>query len=58
LVADLVAEGVPLRGVLLYGLARPSAQPEASRVASLAPEWLEDFALRIRATGLSVRVNP
>jgi wyosine [tRNA(Phe)-imidazoG37] synthetase (radical SAM superfamily) len=58
LVAQLVADGVPLRGVLLYGLARPSVQPEASRVAPLAREWLEDFALRIRETGLPVRVNP
>jgi wyosine [tRNA(Phe)-imidazoG37] synthetase (radical SAM superfamily) len=58
LVAELVREGVPLRGVLLYGLARPSAQPEASRVASLPPEWLEDFGRRIGETGLVVRVSP
>jgi wyosine [tRNA(Phe)-imidazoG37] synthetase (radical SAM superfamily) len=58
LIAELVAEKVPLRGVLLYGLARPSAQPEASRIASLPPEWLEDFGRRIGETGLLVRVSP
>ena len=58
LVAELVAEGIPLRGVLLYGLARPSAQPEANRVAPLPREWLDDFALRIREKGLVVRVSP
>jgi hypothetical protein len=52
------AQRLPLRGVLLYGLARPSWQPEAPRLASLPPERLEAFAQRIRALGFSVKVTP
>ncbi|MBU1222883.1 MAG: radical SAM protein [Gammaproteobacteria bacterium] len=49
---------IPLRGVLLYGLARPSMQPQASRLSALPAEWLETFAEKIRATGLTVKVSP
>lgn len=50
--------GVPLRGVLLYGVARPSYQPEAARISSLTEVWLDGFAERIRATGFPVTVSP
>jgi hypothetical protein len=53
-----MAERIPLQGVLLYGLARQSLQPEAARLSPLAPEWLEAFAQRIRALGLAVKVTP
>jgi len=48
-----------LAGVHLYGLARPSTQPEATRLQALPVDWMESFAQRIRAqTGLTVRVSP
>jgi wyosine [tRNA(Phe)-imidazoG37] synthetase (radical SAM superfamily) len=48
-----------LAGVHLYGLARPSLQPEAPRLASLPAAWLEGFARRIEEkSGLTVRVSP
>lgn len=48
-----------LAGVHLYGLARPSQQPEAARLQALPAQWLEAFAERMRAvTGLTVRVSP
>ncbi len=48
-----------LAGVHLYGLARPSMQPEAARLEALPQIWLDDFARRIgEATGLTVRVSP
>lgn len=50
--------GTNLRGVLLYGIARPSMQPEAVRLATLPPEWLNVLAERIRQQGLAVRVSP
>jgi wyosine [tRNA(Phe)-imidazoG37] synthetase (radical SAM superfamily) len=53
-----VAQRIMLQGVLLYGLARQSLQPEASRLTALPPEWLETFARRIRALGLAVKVTP
>jgi len=56
LVRDLVASEVPVEGVLLYGLARPSYQPEAPRLSALPREWMETLAERIRAAGLPVRV--
>ena len=52
------AELIPLQGVLLYGLARQSFQPEAPRLAPLPPEWLETSAQCIRALGLAVKVAP
>jgi wyosine [tRNA(Phe)-imidazoG37] synthetase (radical SAM superfamily) len=53
-----VEEGVPLRGVLLYGLARPSQQPEAARLAPLTRGWLDRYAAALRTCGLTVKVSP
>ena len=51
--------GARLRGVLLYGLARPSYQPEASRLVALDEGSMEEIAERIRErTGLLVRLSP
>jgi wyosine [tRNA(Phe)-imidazoG37] synthetase (radical SAM superfamily) len=48
-----------LTGVHLYGLARPSRQPEAARLSALPAMWLEELAERIgKETGLTVRVSP
>ena len=58
LMHQLVRGGVPLRGVLLYGLARPSMQPEAPRLSPLSATWMEAFAARVRSSGLTVRVAP
>jgi wyosine [tRNA(Phe)-imidazoG37] synthetase (radical SAM superfamily) len=58
LLAERIGAGVPLRGVLLYGLARESHQPEAARLSDLPVEWLEAYAARIRALGLAVKVTP
>jgi hypothetical protein len=48
---------VPLEGVLLYGYARPSQQPEAGELAALPREWMERFASEIRAAGLPVELS-
>jgi wyosine [tRNA(Phe)-imidazoG37] synthetase (radical SAM superfamily) len=55
-VARIRQQSIPLQGVLLYGLARPSMQPQASRLSALPTEWLDAFAERIRAAGLPVKV--
>ena len=47
-----------LRGVLLYGLARPSLQPEAPRLSALPAHWLAALGQRIAALGLAVKVSP
>ena len=47
-----------IRGVQLYGLARPSQQPDASRLAAATPRALQEFAARITAVGVRVEVSP
>ena len=56
--ARIRQQSIPVQGVLLYGLARPSMQPQASRLSALPGEWLEAFAEKIRAAGLQVKVSP
>ncbi|WP_324781216.1 radical SAM protein [Thiobacillus sedimenti] len=57
-VARIRQRQLPIKGVLLYGLARPSMQPQAARLSALPAAWLEAFAEQIRAAGLPVRVSP
>lgn len=57
-VAALQQQRTPFKGVLLYGLARESYQPEAARLSALPAEWLDDFAARIRTLGVDVKVSP
>ena len=53
-----VKRGVRLQGVLLYGLARPSMQPEASRLSRLPDTWMQAMAARIeQQCGLEVRLS-
>ncbi len=57
-VAELLRENVPLQGVLLYGLARPSMQPEAPRLTKVTQAWMESFGAEIQALGLTVKLSP
>ncbi len=54
---QLKEENIPLQGVLLYGIARPSLQPEAARLAPAQESWLSAFGERIKALGLSVKIS-
>jgi wyosine [tRNA(Phe)-imidazoG37] synthetase (radical SAM superfamily) len=56
-VAGLLYDKVVPRGVLLYSLARPSLQPEATHLQRLSAQQLEVFADRIRSLGLEVKVS-
>lgn len=55
LIASIKGE---IRGVHLYGLARPSQQPDAKRLSALDAESLSNFARRIAALGIEVVANP
>ncbi len=55
---ELLIAGSRPAGVLLYGLARPSLQPEASRLSNLSAGQLNAFAAKIAALGLPVKVTP
>lgn len=57
-VSALLRDGHRPQGVLLYGLARPSRQPEAPRLSALPEEDLQAFAGRIGRLGLPVTVTP
>jgi len=57
LLRRLKEDDVPLQGVLLYGLARPSMQPEAIHLSALPADWMEPLAERIRALGYSVQLS-
>jgi wyosine [tRNA(Phe)-imidazoG37] synthetase (radical SAM superfamily) len=54
---DIQSENIPLRGVQLYSLARPSLQPESSQLSALPQKWLERFADQIRRIGIDVIVS-
>jgi len=49
--------GIPLLGVSLYNIERPSHQPEAPRLSKAPRDWMESFAERIRGLGLEVGVH-
>jgi len=51
-------EELGIKGVLLYGLARPSMQAEAPRLSNLSEEWMNNFADEIRALEFQIKVNP
>lgn len=52
-----LASGIDLSGVQIYGLARPSRQPEAARLGPAPLAWLEALADRVGDLGLDVRVD-
>lgn len=46
-----------IKGVHLYGLARPSLQPDAARLSNLSPDDFQRFARRISSLGVEVVAN-
>ena len=54
----LAAVGKRIQGVHLYGLARPSMQPEKTRLSALPPDSLEALSRRIDALGIQTVVSP
>jgi len=53
---ELSRDNVPVRGVLLYGVARPSMQPEAKHVTPLPESQMQALAARIRNAGMMVQL--
>lgn len=49
----LVREGVPLRGVLLYTLARKSEQPGGDELGALDATWFDALTARLHAIGIA-----
>lgn len=57
-VHQALKQKIPLQGILLYGLARPSQQEEAKRLSPLPTAWMQGFAEQIQALGIQVKLTP
>jgi len=55
--SDLKKEDIKINGVLLYGLARPSMQPEAALLSAVPEAWMNEFADKINQLGFQTRVS-
>jgi len=56
-IKSLKNDGVLLQGVLLYGIARPSLQPEAPQLSQVSESWLVAYGEKIKALGLPVKTH-
>ncbi|GJL76543.1 radical SAM protein [Nitrosomonas sp.] len=56
-VESLLQEDVPLKGVLVYGIIRPSFQPESKSLSRVDKDWFDLFCNKIRKLGLEVKPN-
>ena len=58
LLQEAINRNIPLKGVYLYGVERPSLLPEsANKISKLPEDWLISFAEQIRNIGISVKVS-
>jgi len=53
----LKQDAIPIQGVLLYGLARPSLQPESIHLSPLDSGWMNHLTGRIEQAGFPVTVS-
>lgn len=56
-VRNVLQDDTDIKGVLLYSLARPSLQAEASNLSSASRDWMEQFANSISELGVTVQVS-
>ncbi|HNO74574.1 radical SAM protein [Nitrosomonas mobilis] len=56
-VRTMLQEGIDIKGVLLYSLARPSLQAEADSLSSASRDWMGQFANSISELGVTVQVS-
>ncbi|MDR2207661.1 MAG: radical SAM protein [Azoarcus sp.] len=53
-----VLAGATVQGVLLYGIARPSQQPDGLRISPLSADEFDRIATKTTNHGVMVRINP
>ncbi len=53
-----ISREILIKGVLLYGVERPSLQPEVKAIKKLPESWLQELALRINELSLDVTISP
>lgn len=56
LLESALQQGADLKGVFLYGLARASLQAEAPTLQALPQNWMREYAGRVAALGLTVKL--
>lgn len=56
-IEKLLQDGTSIQGVLLYGLARSSMQPESQRLTKVSQKWIESLGSEIQSLGLAVKIN-
>lgn len=56
-VRTILQEGIDIKGVLLYSLARPSLQAEADSLSSASRDWMGQFVNSISELGVTVQVS-
>jgi wyosine [tRNA(Phe)-imidazoG37] synthetase (radical SAM superfamily) len=54
----LTRAGTAVRGVLLYGIARPSQQPAGLRISPLSADEFDRIAMKAANQGLTIRASP
>ncbi|MGH8559244.1 MAG: radical SAM protein [Methylococcales bacterium] len=57
LLAGIAKADNHFKGVLVYGLARPSQQPEHDLLSEVKADWLQEFVSDLRCLPIEVRVN-
>ena len=53
-----ISRKIPLKGVMIYGVERPSMQPQGDKIKKLPETWLKDFVLRLNELSLDINVTP
>ncbi len=51
-------KNIPIKGILLYGVARESHQPEGTDISPLPEEWFQELGLRINKYGFDLKITP
>jgi wyosine [tRNA(Phe)-imidazoG37] synthetase (radical SAM superfamily) len=54
----LARAGAPIRGILLYSIARPSLQPASVHISPLSAEEFDRIAVKAQEKGLMVIISP
>jgi len=53
----VMSQNIPVKGILLYSIARQSHQPEASRLSKPSSIWISHLTQKIRDLGLTVKYS-
>lgn len=58
LLETVASKNIPIKEVMLYGVERPSMQPEAKYIKKLTKSWLRDYALSLNKFPFEITITP